>query len=51
MIVVFFNFEVIWFWDVFLCFKKDFFFENKNNYVYDIVLILNWIFCYKYMNR
>lgn len=48
---VFFNFEAIWFWDVFLRSKKFFFFLNKNNHVYDTVLTSNWIFCHKHMNR
>lgn len=40
----FFYFEAIWFWDVFLRSKNFFFFENKNNHVYDTVLTSNWIF-------
>lgn len=47
----FFYFEAIWFWDVFLRSKKNIFFENKNNHVYDTVLTSNWIFCHKHMNR
>lgn len=35
----------------FCALKKIFFFENKNNHVYDTVLTSNWIFCHKHMNR
>lgn len=48
---VFFLFWSNLVWDIFLRSEKIFFFENKNNHVYDTVLTSNWIFCHKHMNR
>lgn len=41
---VFFLFWSNLVWDIFLRSEKIFFFENKNNHVYDTVLTSNWIF-------